>query len=58
MTTDSRTTKPCDDGNPKKEYRTPTLRVYGDIREITQAAGNNGKHSDSGQVHLFKKTGI
>lgn len=30
----------------KKPYRRPTLRVYGDLREITQASNANGTAMD------------
>jgi hypothetical protein len=34
--------------SPKKSYQTPTLRVYGDLHEITQAnAAMPGAHLDA-----------
>ena len=33
--------------SPKKSYQTPTLRVYGNLHEITQASPRFGAHTDS-----------
>ena len=33
---------------PKKPYQTPTLRVYGDIKELTKAHGNLNGQLDGG----------
>jgi hypothetical protein len=41
----------------KKAYHRPQLRIYGDIRELTQSAGNTGA-MDSGTVTGMKKTGL
>ena len=40
---------------PRKPYRAPVVRVYGDIRAITRAIGNTGA-SDGGSVVQMKKT--
>jgi hypothetical protein len=41
--------------SPKKPYRKPTLRVYGDIKEVTKSTGNDPTAmSDGGFAHFFK----
>ena len=40
---------------PRKPYRAPVVRVYGDIRAITRALGNAGAQ-DGGSVVQMKKT--
>jgi hypothetical protein len=35
----------------KKPYQTPRLDVYGDIRKITQTAGNTGNADGGHGVH-------
>ena len=30
----------------KKDYTTPTLTTYGDVRKITENSNNSGKHFD------------
>jgi hypothetical protein len=40
MAPDPRPGKPGEEGSARKEYHSPVLRVYGDIRTITQ-----GNHS-------------
>ena len=36
-----------DEGRPlRKPYRRPTLRVYGDVRELTQTTTGGGKTKD------------
>jgi hypothetical protein len=40
-------------GAPKKPYATPDLKVYGDIRQITQAIGNGGM-GDGGANPMHK----
>ena len=41
---------------PKKPYQKPTLRVYGDIREVTKTANNTGGMLDGGTGLMFIKT--
>jgi hypothetical protein len=41
---------------PKKSYQTPTLRVYGDLHEITQASTNFGTHIDSRSPYTADRT--
>jgi hypothetical protein len=31
---------------PKKHYEKPDIRVYGDLRAITQSSGNKSTHAD------------
>jgi hypothetical protein len=57
MTADPLSTKPRDHGSPRKEYRTPSLRIYGNIREITQAVGRHGR-GDGGTVRGRKRTAL
>ena len=42
-------------GSGKKAYECPNLVVYGDIREVTKAAGSNTKN-DGGQLKQLDKT--
>jgi len=42
-------------GSGKKAYERPNLVVYGDIREVTKAAGSSTK-SDGGQLKQLDKT--
>jgi hypothetical protein len=44
-----------ENGPVKKSYESPRLVVYGDIREITKAAGSAGSEGDGG-VHPNNKT--
>ena len=37
-------------GSVKKPYRMPKLRVYGDVRTMTQTVGSNSKNSDGKSV--------
>jgi len=40
----------------KKPYQKPNLRVYGDIRALTQSAGGSTKNSDGGHGKFSNKT--
>jgi hypothetical protein len=40
-------------GAPKKPYEPPRLEVYGDIRRITQTAGNTGS-ADGGHGSMSR----
>lgn len=40
----------------KKPYQTPTLRVYGDLHEITQTSNPNGMMIDSRSPFLGDRT--
>jgi hypothetical protein len=44
-------TKPC-----KKIYQAPTLRVYGDLREITQTSNPLGMMTDSRSPYIADRT--
>lgn len=37
-----------DNATPKKHYEAPRLEIYGDIHEITQNIGTQGKRIDNG----------
>ncbi len=52
MTADDRSN---DNSDPKKVYRTPELRVYGDIKQLTQANPQGMGKMDSAAT--FPKTG-
>jgi len=41
----------------KKPYQRPSLRVYGDIRALTQATGTTSKRADGGMGMGANKTG-
>jgi hypothetical protein len=41
--------------SPKKSYQTPTLRVYGDLHEITQA-GSPGTKVDTRSPYSCDRT--
>ena len=40
----------------KKQYQKPTLRVYGDIKEVTKTHGNVSGQLDGGSGSMFVKT--
>ena len=44
-------------GKGKKAYRTPTLRTYGDVRQITRA-GSSGGADDNSKGKGQNKTGV
>jgi hypothetical protein len=48
----SQTTDSVDGGLAKKSYQSPQLRIYGNIREVTQGPGNrvnrDFQHSGAG----------
>jgi hypothetical protein len=54
MASDPRSSKPGDEGATRKGYHSPELRIYGDIRAITQA-GSAGPINDHGGGNV--KTG-
>ena len=41
---------------PKRPYRKPHLEVYGELGQITGAAGSKGSVSDLGLLVKFTKT--
>jgi hypothetical protein len=40
----------------KKQYQKPTLRVYGDIKEVTKTTSNTTGRLDGGTGNMFIKT--
>jgi len=40
----------------KKPYQKPSLRVYGDVRALTQAVGTTSKRGDGGMGMQANKT--
>ena len=44
-----------DAGAPRKQYETPRLEIFGNIHQITQAAGSDGRND--GGSHPMNKTG-
>jgi hypothetical protein len=40
----------------KKSYQTPTLRVYGDLHEITQTSNPMGSMTDSRSPYIADRT--
>jgi hypothetical protein len=40
------------DGPAKKPYESPRLEVYGDIREVTDGAGDKGNKDQPGHGNL------
>ncbi len=46
MSTSERPGKPAKEGAARKPYKSPELRVFGDIRAITQANGMGNQSSD------------
>ncbi len=34
----------------KKPYQKPNLRIYGDVRALTQSAGKTSSHGDGGPM--------
>jgi hypothetical protein len=55
MVSEPRSSRPDDEVRAKKEYRRPELRVYGDIRAITQTA-SGGTMGDGGKGAGTDKT--
>jgi hypothetical protein len=47
MASDPRSTRPGHEGPARQAYHSPELRVYGDIRAVTQAT-RIGMNKDSG----------
>jgi hypothetical protein len=45
-----------DGADPKKSYRSPELRVYGDLVAITQAVGKTGAKDAGGMPPNSDKT--
>jgi len=44
----SQAVEAVDDGSAKKPYQSPQIRVYGNIREVTQGFGNNRRRDGGG----------
>jgi hypothetical protein len=52
----STTRSPREGGKPA--YRTPKLRSYGDIRQITQGASNDGRRDSNANGPRPRKTTV
>ncbi len=48
MTSESRPTESTEERPARKPYQAPRLRVYGNIREITQGLGEVGEKDGQG----------
>jgi hypothetical protein len=46
------------EGSGKKAYRSPKVKTYGDIRQITQGATNNGSRDAGASGPRPRKTGV
>lgn len=55
MASDPRSSNPSAEGTTRKGYHSPELRVYGDLRTITQT-GNAGPVNDSPNMASQDKT--
>jgi len=56
MASDPRSRKPGDEGSTRKGYHSPELRIYGDIRAITQTSTGSSTRDGSGPKMKFDMT--